>query len=463
MSKILIDILPALGHFNSSLKLIQMLRSRGHEVIFIDQDLKAELARFGFRSISTGFILPPILLKKGDIRLWKSLKNLFSRSDENYAANFTDRFKSFKEFIKKLSPDIVILDEQVMFKAIYYEICKVPVISIESKPEPSIGLNVPPFTSSFIPSETFISRWICNILWINKIIDNRLRLKMIGSGSKGNDIYNITKKIASSNGIDLESRICLKRGYGIGIKGIPRLNVSAGAFDFHRKMIRDTYYVGPFLDIDREDEYDQIPRYKVLRNILLEFRATNLGSVIYCSLGSYNVMFQEELCCFFLKLKKVALDNQNDLFIISTGDCFDAFKLYPLPDNMFVFEYLPQIKLLGYCDIMITHGGINSITECVYYEIPTLNYPVSNDWDQPGCAARVLYHKIGMSGSIFKDSPKKITKKLDMIKTNYSYYQMNIRKMKKQFEEKNNSMEAVEVIEGLIKQNHKEYELCKYP
>ncbi len=461
MSKILIDILPAMGHFNSSLKLFQMLRSSGHEVIFIDQGLKAELVRFGFSSYTTGFAFPPLLLKKEKTGLRKFIFNFFSRRDENYTINFNERFQKFKECIKELSPDIVLLDEQVMFKAVYYEICKVPVICIESKPEPCIGLNVPPFTSSFIPSETFISRLICTILWINKIISNRLRLRMIGSGSRGNDIYNITKKIAASNGIDLESKICLERGYGIGIKGIPRLNVSAAAFDFNRNKIRDTYNVGPLLDINREDGNNEIPRYNVLRNILLKFRTNNSGSVIYCSLGSYSVMFRKELYCLFLKMKKVALDNQNDLFILSTGDGFDAVKLYPVPDNMYIFEYIPQINLLGYCDIMITHGGINSITECVFYEIPTLNYPVSKDWDQPGCAARVLYHKIGISGSIFRDSPKKIRKKLDMIKTNYSYYQMNIRNMKKQFEEKNNSYEAIEIIEGLIKdkQNQKEYDL----
>lgn len=461
MSKILVDLLPAMGHFNSSLKLIQMLQSKGHEIIFIDQGLKAEIAKFGFKSVTTHFECPPVFLKKDDIRLRKIIKHLFSRINEDLFSDFDNRFKKFRSYMDEISPDIVLLDEQNMLKAIYYEICKVPVISIESKPEPCMDLNVPPFTSYFIPSETFISRCKCAILWTYKIIINRLILTLTGAGLMGNYIYNFTKKTAAPHGIDLEKKICLKRSYGIGIKGIPRLNVSAAAFDFIRKKPENTHNIGPLLTINREEGNDQL-RYNVLRSYLTRFRESNTGSVIYCSLGSHNVMFQKELSCFLIKLKRVALESRDDLFILSTGDEFDPIKLWPIPDNMYVFEYVPQTNLLGYCDIMITHGGINSITECIFNEIPTLNYPVSKDWDQPGCSARVMYHKIGLRGRIFKDSPKTIIKKLEILKSNSVFYKKNIRKMKKQFEKKNNSLEGVEIIEDWIRQNQNKYEPCKF-
>ncbi|TVR68710.1 MAG: hypothetical protein EA408_13190, partial [Marinilabiliales bacterium] len=107
------------------------------------------------------------------------------------------------------------------------------------------------------------------------------------------------------------------------------------------------------------------------------------------------------------------------------------------------------------CDIMITHGGMNTITECILHEIPMLVYPVSPDWDQPGNGARVMYHKIGLRGGIFIDSQKTIIKKLGLIKANYDFYKTNIRHMKTQLEKKNNSFEAVEIIEDLIRKNQK--------
>ena len=43
-------------------------------------------------------------------------------------------------------------------------------------------------------------------------------------------------------------------------------------------------------------------------------------------------------------------------------------------------------------DIMITHGGMSSMTECIFCEVPVmgypLSYPLSVDWDQPGYAAK---------------------------------------------------------------------------
>ncbi len=452
MSKILIDILPAMGHLNPLVKLVHMLQSVGHEVIFLDQDLKAEIARFGFQSFTTGFEMSPVLLNKGEITFRKFFRYLFSKTDEKLIIELENRFQKFKECLEEISPDIVFLDEQNMLKAVYYEICKVPVISIETKPEPCRNRNVPPFTSTYIPSDTLISKWVCSLLWLNKIIKNKFRLKMIRYRSGSADNYTLTRKIALSYGIDLKRKICLNRGYGIGIKNIPRINISAAAFDFPQNRIKHTFYVGPLIEIDRDNQYS-MPRYDVLYKHLVNFRKNDNGSVIYCSLGSYSIMYMRRLHCFFVKLKEVAFENTDDMFVVSTGEYFDVGGLFPVPDNMYVFDYLPQVNLLGFCDIMIAHGGMNSIIECILHEIPILVYPVSPDWDQPGNGARIIYHKIGLRGRIFKDSPKTIRKKLDLIKSNYGFYKTNIHNMKKQLEKNNNSFEAIEIIEDLINQS----------
>ena len=461
MSKILIDLLPAMGHFNSSLKLIQMLQSKGHEIIFIDQGLKAEMARLGFKTFTTGFELLPELLNKGEFSFRIMLKHMIKRQDINLYIKLENNFQKFRECIMELSPDVVLLDEQNMLKSVYYEICKVPVISIETKPEPCINPNVPPFTSTYIPFDSLISKWICSMLWLNKIIKNKFRLNMLRIRSGGSDIYTLTRKICLSYGIDLNGKTCLNRGCGIGIKDIPRLNISAAAFDFPRNKSKNTFYVGPLVEIDRDKQYN-MPRYGVLFRNLVKFKKKGNGSVIFCSLGSYSIMHMQRLSYFFAKLKEVAIEKANDMFIVSTGEYFDVGELFPVPDNMYVFDYLPQMDLLSICNIMITHGGMNSITECVFHEIPILVYPVSSDWDQPGNGARTIYHKIGLRGSILKDSPKKIIKKLEILKSNSIFYKKNIRKMKKQFEKKNNSFEGVEIIEDLIRQNLNKYEPCNF-
>jgi len=77
------------------------------------------------------------------------------------------------------------------------------------------------------------------------------------------------------------------------------------------------------------------------------------------------------------------------------------------------------------------------------------------DWDQPGCAARVVYHKIGLMGKINKDNAKTISRKLNRIKSDFSSFRSNILAMKKKFEERNNSDRVIEIIERLINQHSK--------
>ncbi|MGF1587358.1 MAG: glycosyltransferase [Bacteroidales bacterium] len=454
MPKILIDILPAMGHFNSLLKIVQLLKDAGYEVIYINQGLKAELAKYNLQSRETAFDISPVLLKKERLNFRKYLhKRIFPEKDKKLKKMRED-FLAFKEFLITLSPDLVLLDEQNMLKAIYYEICNVPVLCVESKPEPYKSPNVPPFTSYYVPSDSFRSKCLINWLWMKKTIRNRFRLKMLQLNSDGNDIYSITCQIAKNHGIKLSKRINLERGYGIGINKIQRLIVSAVDFDFPHPDKEDTYSIGPLVDIHRESNIS-LPRYRVLIDTINRQKEKNEGVIIYCSLGSDNLQFHNEVLKFFNRIKQVSSLNPKDLFILSTGFEFNVTEIYPVPNNMYVFDFLPQVDLLKYCDIMITHGGINSITECVFFGVPTLNYPLSMDWDQPGCAARAVYHKIGLMGKINKDNAKTISRKLNSIKSDYSFYKMNILTMKKKFEEKNNSDHVIEIIERIIKQHSK--------
>ncbi len=395
MPKILIDILPARGHFNGSLKMVQLLKNAGYKVVYLNMvPMKAEMDKYGFQTCSsTAFIVNPVLLNKRRFSFKIFTDKLLSNRAE--IENIEKKnFRLFQNFLNELSPDLVLLDEQNMLKAIYYEMCNIPVVCIETKPEPCRCENIPPFTSFFVPSNTLKSKWICRFLWFGKTNLNWYRLKKWQLNLVGTDYYSTACKIAKQNNTNLKKRTDLKRGYGIGIKGLPRLIAAPAAFDFPISEKEGTYNIGPLVDINREGEIEK-PRYNVLQNNIDKFKAKEVGLIIYCSLGTISGSFQKMVKCFLQKMVKVSLQNPTDLFVLSAGRGFNISDLFPIPDNLYVFDYVPQVDLLQYCDIMITHGGINSITECVFHGVPTLNYPLSLEWDQPGCAARAVYHKVG--------------------------------------------------------------------
>ena len=71
-------------------------------------------------------------------------------------------------------------------------------------------------------------------------------------------------------------------------------------------------------------------------------------------------------------------------FIVSQGAAGAEFDL---ADNMGGAEFLPQTALLPLVDLVITHGGNNTKTECLHFGKPMVVLPLF--WDQYDNAQRV--------------------------------------------------------------------------
>jgi hypothetical protein len=62
-------------------------------------------------------------------------------------------------------------------------------------------------------------------------------------------------------------------------------------------------------------------------------------------------------------------------FVLSAGRMTDIAALGPIPDNFIVRNFVPQLELLPRVDAFITHGGMNSINEGLYYGVPLVVVP----------------------------------------------------------------------------------------
>ena len=73
--------------------------------------------------------------------------------------------------------------------------------------------------------------------------------------------------------------------------------------------------------------------------------------------------------------------------ILSAGACAQVIKQGKLPENVFVQSAVDQIGVLEKTDIFLTHCGMNSASEGLYFGVPLLMLPQTSE--QKGVARRV--------------------------------------------------------------------------
>ncbi len=107
------------------------------------------------------------------------------------------------------------------------------------------------------------------------------------------------------------------------------------------------------------------------------------GSLVYLSLGSLGSADVE----LMQRLVDV-LSTTPHRFIVSKGPRHGEIDL---ADNMWGAEVVPQTNVLPEVDLVITHGGNNTVTESLHFGKPMLLLPLF--WDQYDNAQRI--HEIG--------------------------------------------------------------------
>lgn len=107
------------------------------------------------------------------------------------------------------------------------------------------------------------------------------------------------------------------------------------------------------------------------------------GALIYLSLGSLGSADVD-----LMRRLVAVLGDTPHRYIVSKGPLHDT---YDLPDNMWGDHQVPQTNVLPMVDLVITHGGNNTTTECFHYGKPMIVLPLF--WDQYDNAQRV--HELG--------------------------------------------------------------------
>ena len=103
------------------------------------------------------------------------------------------------------------------------------------------------------------------------------------------------------------------------------------------------------------------------------------GGLVYLSLGSLGSADVD-----LMKRLVDVLSRAPHRFIVSKGPQASEFEL---AENMWGEELVPQPALLPLADVVVTHAGNNTTTECFHFGRPMVALPLF--WDQYDNAQRV--------------------------------------------------------------------------
>ena len=134
--------------------------------------------------------------------------------------------------------------------------------------------------------------------------------------------------------------------------------------------------------------------------------------LIYCSLGSESHLYEQSPSVFRAIIEAMAERPEWQL-ALAVGPYLNTSDFQPVPENVLLVNWAPQLEMLKRASIMITHGGLGAVKECIFLRVPMIVFPFR--WDQPFNAARVVAHGLGVRGNINKVSPRQILTLIDSI------------------------------------------------
>ena len=145
--------------------------------------------------------------------------------------------------------------------------------------------------------------------------------------------------------------------------------------------------------------------------------------IIYCSFGTFYqgpdrtlLTFIENLLDAVGQLDKVQLICSVNQLVIETVKAW-----HYQPDCVHFFNRVPQLQVLQQTDVFITHGGLGSIKESIYYGVPMMVYPLDAHYDQPGNALKVEHHGLGLRGVFHSERVADLKSKLNRLINDMSF------------------------------------------
>jgi MGT family glycosyltransferase len=142
-----------------------------------------------------------------------------------------------------------------------------------------------------------------------------------------------------------------------------------------------------------------------------------------------------------------AFENTDYQVVISIGNLVSPADFGKLPENIEIYNFTDQIAVLKKADVFLTHCGMNSVSESLYFGVPLVMLPQTKE--QSGVAQRVLQFSAGIK--LEKTYPETILNTTNRVLSDDSY-KLNAEKISIGFKNSKGAKGAAEKIISICKE-----------
>lgn len=383
MSKIVFFSIPAYGHTNPTIEVVRELSTRGHEVWYYSFDqFKEKIEAAGAKFISCDTYLP-ILNPKDEKKIGKDFSALIGMvSDTTLALD-----QKVCTELSTFSPDCIVSDSVCFWGKLF-----------------SIKLNIP-----FICSTTTFA---FNQQTAKLMKQSPLEIWYMITGMK-----------------KINQKLVLLREHGYAVKNF----ISLIQNDNDTTTIVYTSKMFQPMNETFSDRYSFVgPSIQSLPHTKRSFKQHR----VYISLGTVN----NKNIKFYKNCISAFKDEPVDV-ILSIGEQISINELGKIPSNFEVKPYVDQLAVLQEVDVFITHAGMNSVNESLYYGVPMVLFPQQSE--QKLVATRVC--ELG-SGHLLKRNQAKLIKEITLEVINNSSYRERACEIGNSFRASGGASKAADVI-----------------
>lgn len=408
--KVLIIMLPLQSHYNISFGYANYMKKKGYEVTFGGLSSSEDyICSQGFTFLEMEYINEYGVLKLSHI-IALSIKTIL---DKKF---LIQRYREFLRVVKVIvdqckreNPNIIYIDEHLSFYFILLKPYFRNVVILNTKLPTHRVSGIPPLTCSKVFSNNIYYKFLAFLKWEVYVFNQKKYFLKKKIAFLGKDEKYFFSRLMSKNSSLIGVEFTKANLLHFGLKNVPIIHLVPRQLEY--KWYKLTKWEQFFYTYYPRKEQFSFESFWMIVNPILKEREKSNTRIVFASLGTLSSTNSRTALIFLKRLIDAFADIPNAYLIISSQELF-AIQDITFPNNILLFQWVPQIEILKYCNLMITHGGTNSILECIEVNVPMIVYPLNLKADHSGNAARVVYNKWGQKGNIRKDGVLNIHQKI---------------------------------------------------